>query len=67
MTPDRPRKRLAVARSGVTKPDPDEPWRYVCPDCGGQVHGDHNAVSRPYRCTRCGSWFARDDLEDQKG
>lgn len=64
--PDRPNPRQQVAPANVTKPDPSEPWRYVCPDCGGQVHGDHNAVTRPYKCSRCGEYHAKDDLADKK-
>jgi hypothetical protein len=33
------------------KPDPDEPWRYVCPDCGCQVSGQARAMN--IRCRGC--------------
>lgn len=46
------------------KPDPDEPWRYVCPDCGGQVNGGDS--SHGYRCTTCGVRHGPDQLYDRK-
>ena len=45
------------------KPDSDEPWRYVCPNCGGQVAGGGN---RLYRCSTCGKDSAESDLRDKK-
>jgi len=54
------------------KPDPSEPWRYVCPRCGGQVHGTatgpNQRGSREYsfRCVPCGETYAIEDLRDRK-
>jgi hypothetical protein len=33
--------------SGLRRPDPDEPWRYVCPDCGSVAVGLLKGGSRP--------------------
>lgn len=44
------------------KPDPDEPWRYVCPDCGGQIRSRPKHVD--YWCDGCGSHVDR--LYDKK-
>lgn len=49
-----------------TKPDPDEPWRYVCPNCGGQVHANAQARRKPYQCTRCRKTWRKDGLRDKK-
>jgi ribosomal protein L37AE/L43A len=45
------------------KPDSTAPWRYVCPDCDGQVVGVQ--ASRVYRCVRCKSYHPAADLHDQ--
>lgn len=46
------------------KPDPSEPWRYVCPDCGGQILSKRRGHT--YRCNRCfGHWKFR-ELHDKK-
>lgn len=52
-----------VPAAGCCKPDPSEPWRYVCPECGGQVQGN----GLRYRCTTCGVFHGKDDLRDKKG
>lgn len=49
--------------SDRSKPDPDEPWRYVCPDCGRQVHRQPSTTR--YRCHHCGESFAFDALRDK--
>lgn len=51
-----------VPEAYVRKPDPDEPWRYVCPDCGGQVQAD----GLQYDCTTCRGMWDRNDLRDLK-
>lgn len=38
------------------KPDPDEPWRYACPDCGS-VDLAHVPTSLPEARFRCGYCF----------
>ena len=48
-----------------SKPDRDEPWRYVCPDCGSQVDGSH-ARQGEYRCCSCRSQHPPENLLDQK-
>lgn len=46
------------------KPDPAEPWRYVCPDCEGQVHGSaHRTGWYCYKCDR--RYYHRRDLTDR--
>jgi len=45
------------------KPDPQEPYRYVCPDCGGQVRGEQTSTN--YYCRDCGA-FDLDELRDLK-
>jgi hypothetical protein len=40
------------------KPDPSEPWRYVCPECAAQVFKDHNQ----WVCKRCRTRL--DDLSE---
>lgn len=61
---DVPEEYREVPEAGTAKPDPSEPWRYVCPDCGGQVNGDRK--SSKYRCKRCGEGFLFEDLHDKK-
>lgn len=46
------------------KPDQDEPWRYVCPDCAGNVTS--NRYSPKYRCYRCNGLWAYRELHDKK-
>lgn len=47
------------------KPDPSEPWRYVCPGCGGQVVGKLGTRST-FRCGRCSNHWREEELRDQK-
>lgn len=54
-----------VAESGSGKPDPSEPWRWVCPACDGQVHGAKRGI-RKYQCSSCRQTWDRDDLKDRK-
>jgi DNA-directed RNA polymerase subunit RPC12/RpoP len=53
-----------VPREHRGKPDPSEPWRYVCPQCEGQVH--RRPQEYLYRCRRCGEGFEKDDLHDRR-
>lgn len=45
------------------KPDSDEPWRYVCPDCEGQIA---KSSMKKYRCNDCGKITHKNDLLDLK-
>lgn len=56
--------RQEVPEAGTRKPDPSEPWRYVCPDCGGQVQGS----GRVYECKResCRTTWEKFELHDKK-
>ena len=47
------------------KPDPDEPFRYVCPDCRSQVNGAQSSLAG-YRCEHCQKTYSRSDLYDLK-
>jgi len=47
------------------KPDPSEPWRYVCPDCGGQVYSNDSRMT--YQCSTCNGSYSEDELIDKKG
>lgn len=48
------------------KPDPDEPWRYVCPNCRRQVRGTKETTTTKYRCPGCNETFTADELWDKK-
>lgn len=54
---------VPIPESDSRKPDPVEPWRYVCPDCGGQVNRDD--MHRQYRCGSCDGYYTRDQLVDK--
>jgi len=47
-----------------TKPDPDEPFRYVCPECERQVYREPK--DSVYRCEGCGEGYKMDGLLDLK-
>jgi DNA-directed RNA polymerase subunit RPC12/RpoP len=47
-----------------SKPDPDEPWRYVCPDCGRQIVTARGI--QKYRCRNCSKTFEFEELRDKK-
>jgi len=47
------------------KPDPDEPWRYACPECGRQAQGTAKRYYTPYHCPDHGT-FTKDELVDKK-
>lgn len=51
-----------------TKPDPNQPWRYVCPECYPekvkQVH--RSKQTKRYRCSECSTTFEMNELFDQK-
>lgn len=53
-----------IPAAGERKPDPDDPWRYVCPDCACQVHGRPNKLH--YECTSCNRVWDADELFDKK-
>lgn len=40
-----------VQPSCHSKPDPDEPWRYACPEC--ESVNVQKATRNTYRCYRC--------------
>lgn len=50
--------------SGRSKPDPDEPWRYTCPDCRRQVTRHKRGYT--YRCPHCGESYQFEELYDEK-
>jgi ribosomal protein S27AE len=52
-----------------TKPDPEEPWRYACPECGSAAvffKGHTNTGEERFECSKCFEWLSRDDLVDKK-
>jgi hypothetical protein len=55
---------MPVQPSHSRKPDPDQPWRYVCPECGRQVNGSMKQPNDKFRCHEHGQ-FTFDELEDQ--
>ena len=52
-----------VRESHTKSPDPDEPWRYVCPECGGTVRKHRG---RLYRCDECNDGYKKRELFDKK-
>lgn len=52
------------------KPDPEEPWRYACPECGS-VDVSHYATptqNEPrFDCSRCYWCGRKSELEDKRG
>lgn len=54
-----------VSPANARKPDPDEPWRYVCAECGCQVYGDRQ-THNGYECAGCGKWSKKAELVDRK-
>lgn len=48
----------------TTKPDPDEPWRFVCPDCGRQP--TDRASGAKFWCESCEESLEKADLKDLK-
>lgn len=53
-----------VPKDNERKPDPGEPWRYVCPNCYRQIKGV--AKSQKFVCDNCGERFTERELHDQK-
>jgi hypothetical protein len=47
------------------KPDPEEPYRYVCPDCTGLVNSSSNN-SDGYWCHECDRAFDFEELYDKR-
>lgn len=50
------------------KPDPDQPWRYGCPDCGTTALQRYPVASKEdgVECNKCG-WYGRlSELDDKK-
>lgn len=45
------------------KPDRDEPWRFVCPECDGQVWKEETATS--YDCNKRHGPFDKSELVDK--
>jgi DNA-directed RNA polymerase subunit RPC12/RpoP len=52
-----------------TRPDPDEPWRYGCPDCGNPQLNEyaHAGDERHFLCADCGHRVREDELVDRTG
>lgn len=57
--------RDTVPAAGSRKPDPSEPWRYVCPECGGYPNRECSQTA--YRCSRCKQFWQESELRDKKG
>lgn len=53
-----------VSRQDRSKPDPDEPFRYTCPNCRKQVHRHVRGFT--YRCQDCKEAFPFRELYDEK-
>jgi len=48
-----------------SKPDPEEPWRFVCPRCKSQVHRGRGDLL--YFCHHCNvGGFEKSELYDKK-
>jgi hypothetical protein len=60
------RGRGGVPEEHSHKPDPDEPWRYVCPADGGQVHSRKNMAASLFKCDKCGQKWQFGELRDKK-
>lgn len=54
---------VQIPKRDSRKPDPDEPWRYVCPDCHGQVT---KGKCHRYYCPPCMSSYTHVQLYDKK-
>jgi len=51
------------------KPDPDEPWRYACPDCGSvNVQHQHTVTcdERRFQCQECNWYGVEPQLVDKQ-
>ena len=53
-----------VPEGGRSKPDPEQLWRYGCPECGNQVW--RSAKGYVYWCRECEESFERGKLRDRK-
>ena len=56
---------VPITEQDARKPDPDEPWRYVCPRCFNQVDGRDRA-KHGYRCRSCNRMWPYEQLYDKK-
>lgn len=54
--------RRTVPETHQRKPDPSEPWRYVCPACNGQVQQSDTT----YLCGSCSQRWKQPQLKDLK-
>lgn len=54
-----------IPRDAERKPDPDEPFRYVCPQCDKQVNGSKSTIDT-YHCNHCPAAYDFDELYDLK-
>lgn len=52
-----------MTREYSSKPDPENPWRWVCPECHEQVYRTDSEIK--FRCRTCGGTWARGELVDQ--
>jgi hypothetical protein len=58
---------MALKEAHSRKPDPDEPWRYVCPDCRVQVFDKPSTAAGTFRCkSGCQERWDRSELYDRK-
>lgn len=53
----------------ASRPDPDEPWRYACPDCSSPslIEYQTRSATDRYACDDCGSCWDFEQLEDRAG
>lgn len=56
-----------VEKAWRSKPDTDEPWRYVCPDCVPDRRSQvHHTSGNLYECQNCGWSGRKHELHDQR-
>jgi ribosomal protein L37AE/L43A len=52
------------AEAHQRRPDPDEPWRYLCPDC--EMHRLDNLSKGTVYCNNCKQRYDMSELIDKK-
>lgn len=51
-------KRAEYPQRYADRPDPDEPWRYRCPECGSMAIQHHRTPTKDERRFKCGcGWY----------
>lgn len=58
--------RRRLTERHARKPDQNEPYRYVCPECRHEVRENGRMKGSVYKCYHCNQVYQKSELWDKK-